>query len=98
MYDKGVSKLRVFLPNLNQVIIPCYLRQIKRFSYDQGIRNRAIACNRYVVEIPFMHIKAWKSLAGVVPREDFDILNDIWWWAVGFHNMKHDVLKPPMRL
>ena len=32
MYDKGVNKLRPLLANLNQVIIPCFLRKIKRFS------------------------------------------------------------------
>ena len=95
MYDKGVNKLRPLLDNLNQVIVACYLRGIKRFSYDQGVRNRAIACNRYVVEIPFMHVKAWKFLAGIVPREDFYLLNDVWWWAVGFHNLKHSVLRVP---
>ena len=31
MYYKGVNKLRPQLANLNQVIIPCYLRKIKRF-------------------------------------------------------------------
>lgn len=95
MYDKGVNKLRPQLKNLNQVIIPCFLRKIKRFSYEQGVRNRGIACCRAVVETPFHNIKAWKYLSGVVPRQHFDQLNHVWWFAVGFHNLKHDMLRVP---
>ena len=39
MYDKGVSKLRVHLANLNNVITPCFLRQASQFTVEQGIRN-----------------------------------------------------------
>ena len=100
IYDKGISKFRVFLPHLNQVITPCFLRHTKsnRFSVEEGIRNRGVACCRVVVEIPHKNIKAWRFLSGIVPREDFYLLNDVWWWAVGFHNFKHGVIKPPAGL
>ena len=43
-------------------------------------------------------MKAWKFLGGVVPEEDKYLLNDVWWWTMGFHNLQHDVLKPPAGL
>jgi hypothetical protein len=94
MYDKGVSKLRVHLANLNQVITPCYLRQTSRFTVEQGIRNRGVTCCRYIVEVPFANMKAWKFLGGIVPESDKYLLNDVWWWTIGFHNFKHHILKP----
>ena len=98
MYDKGVSKLRVHLKNLNHVITPCYLRKASKFTVEQGIRNRGVTCCRYIVEVPFSNMKAWKFLGGVVPEEDKYLLNDVWWWTMGFHNLQHDVLKPPAGL
>ena len=94
MYDKGVSKLRVHLENLNQVITPCFLRNADRFTVEEGIRNRGVTCCRYIVEVPFSNMKAWKFLGGVVPEEDKYLLNDVWWWTIGFHNLKHHILKP----
>ena len=94
MYDKGVSKLRVHLTNLNQVITPCYLRQAARFTVEQGIRNRGVTCCRYIVECPFSNMKAWDFLGGVVREEEKYLLNDVWWWTIGFHNLKHQILKP----
>ena len=98
MYDKGVSKLRVHLAKLNQVITPCYLRKAKQFTVEQAIRNRGVTTCRYVVEVPFSGIKAWKFLAGVVPFEDKYLLNDVWWWAVGFHNLNTKPLIPPAQV
>ena len=95
MYDKGVSKLRVHLPHLNEVIIPCFLRKAPRFTIDQGIRNRGVTCCRYVVEVPFSGMKAWKMLGDVVKEEDKPLLNYVWWWTIGFHNLNCAVLKPP---
>ena len=95
MYDRGVSKLRVHLLNLNQVITPCFLRKAKRFSVEDGIRNRGVTCCRYVVEVPFSNMKAWKMLSGIVPEEDKYLLKDVWWWTIGFHNLNCSVLKPP---
>ena len=95
MYDKGVSKLRVHLKHLNQVITPSFLRKQKRFSIGDAIRNRGVTCCRYVVEVPFSGMKAWKFLAGVVPSEDKYLLNEVWWWAAGFHNLTTRVLKQP---
>ena len=95
MYDKGVSKLRVHLPHLNEVIIPCFLRKTPRFTIDQGIRNRGVTCCRYVVEVPFSGMKAWKMLGDVVKEEDKHLLNYVWWWTIGFHNLNCAVLKPP---
>ena len=98
MYDKGVSKLRVHLENLNHVITPCFLRGASKFTVEQGIRNRGVTCCRYIVEVPFSNMKAWKFLGGVVPEEDKHLLNDVWWWTIGFHNLKHHILKAPAGL
>ena len=91
-YDKGVASLRAHLPNLNNVIVPCFLSG-GQYSAEQAIRNRAIATNRYVIEITYSRVKAWQMLAPVVLRDDFDKLNDVWWWAQGFCNLVYRPLK-----
>ena len=37
-------------------------------------------------------MKAWKFLGGIVSEEDKPLLNDVWWWTIGFHNFVHQVL------
>ena len=94
MYDKGVAKLRIHLPNLNEVITPCFLCNKKQFSVGEGIRNRGVASTRYIVEVIYARVKEWKMLADIVPYYDFDIINDVWWWSLGFQNMVKQPLKP----
>ena len=93
-YDKGVASLRAHLPNLNNVIVPCFLTG-GQYSAEQAIRNRAIATNRYVIEVTYSRVKAWKYLSPVVPRSDFKYLNHAWWWALGFANLTCRPLKKP---
>ena len=94
-YDRGVAKLRLHLPNLNQVLTPCFLRQAAKFTVEQGIRNRGITCNRYIVEVVFARETAWRFMGAVCRREDFHLLNWVWWWALGFQNLVNKPLKPP---
>ena len=54
-----------------------------------------MTCCRYVVEVPFSGMKAWKMLGDVVKEEDKPLLNYVWWWTIGFHNLNCAVLKPP---
>ena len=91
-YDKGVASLRAHLPNLNNVVVPCFLSG-GIYSAEEAIRNRSIATNRYVIEITYSRVKQWKMLSPTVPREDFCYLNDIWWWALGFCNLSYQPLK-----
>ena len=93
-YDKGVASLRAHLPNLNNVIVPCFLSG-GQYSAEQAIRNRAIATNRYVIEVTYKNVKAWQYLQPVVPRDDFKYLNHVWWWALGFANLTLRPLKRP---
>ena len=92
-YDKGVASLRAHLPNLNNVIVPCFLSG-GYYTAEQAIRNRAIATNRYVIEITYQRVKQWHMLKPEVPRKDFGYLNDVWWWALGFANYAYRPLKP----
>ena len=91
-YDKGVASLRAHLPNLNNVVVPCFLTG-GQYTAEQAIRNRAIATNRYVVEVTYAGVKAWKGLQPVVGRDDFRLLNSVWWWALGFGNFSLCPLK-----
>jgi hypothetical protein len=85
-YDKGIPSLRAHLVNLNHVYIPCFLSADKEYKYTsaEGSRNRAIAENRYVVEMTYSRVKAWRMLQPIAPREEFYLLNSVWWWALGF--------------
>ena len=91
-YDKGVASLRAHLPNLNNVLVPCFLSG-GHYSASQAIRNRAIACNRYVIEVTYSRVKMWEMLKPTVPVQDFEYLNDVWWWALGFCNLTCAPLK-----
>lgn len=93
-YDKGVASLRAHLPNLNNVIVPCFLTGGK-YTAEQAVRNRAIATNRYVIEVTYRRVKTWDMVSPVVPRGDFIYLNHIWWWALGFANLTMKPLKRP---
>ena len=64
-YDKGVAKLRLHLPNLNQVLTPCFLRGAARYTIEQGIYNRGVTCNRYIIEVVFARETEWRFLGGV---------------------------------
>ena len=98
MYDKGVAKLRIHLPNLNEVITPCFLAKKKRFTVTEGIRNRGVASTRYIVEVIYARGKAWRFLDGKVAAQDFGVLNYVWWWSLGFQNLAHKPLKVPAAL
>ena len=86
--------LPAFVPNLNNVIIPCFLTG-GQYSVEQAIRNRGVATNRYVIEITYARVKAWQYLSPVVQRGHFELLNDVWWWALGFANLTCRPLKQP---
>ena len=94
-YDRGVAKLRLHLKNLNQVLTPCFIKDAARFTVEQGIRNRGVTCNRYIVEVLFARETAWTFLGGVISHRDFHLANDVWWWAMGFQNLVCRPLKPP---
>ena len=78
---------------MNNVIVPCFLSG-GYYTAEQAIRNRAIATNRYVIEITYQRVKQWHMLKPEVPRKDFGYLNDVWWWALGFANYAYRPLKP----
>ena len=87
MYDKGCPHLRAYLPNFNNVLVPCFLRPSQgkdQFTFHEATYNRACASGRYVVEISYMRVKQWGLFAPVVLREDFQYLNDCWWWGLGY--------------
>ena len=96
-YDKGLPSLRPHLPNMNDVVLPCFLSKEHnhRYTVAQASRNRAVAQSRYVIEVVFKRVKQWRMLSPIVPREDFHHLNDVWWWALGFSNAMHKPMRAP---
>ena len=72
-------------------------RQAARFTIEQGIRNRGVTCNRYIVEVLFARNALWRFLGGEIKYDDFHLLNDVWWWALGFQNLVCRPLKPPAK-
>ena len=97
-YDKGIRGLRAILPHYNNVYMPCFLRPSEgktHFTIEEASLNKAVATNRYVVEIMYSRVKAWKILAGEIPHERFHLLDSAWFWALGFQNMFRAVLKQP---
>ena len=95
-YDKGVRGS--FLPNDNHRYQPCFLAPAKgkkKFTGVEAGGNKAIAKNRYVVEISYTRVKDWRILAGFVDREDFHLMNSAWLWSLGFGNLVLGMLRPP---
>jgi hypothetical protein len=76
-YDRGVAKLRLHLQNLNQVLTPCFIKQAARFTVEQGIRNRGVTCNRYIVEVLFACETSWKFMSGCIAHQDFHLVNGV---------------------
>ena len=96
LYDKGVPGMRAYLPNYNNVIVPCFVpSETRRFSVEQAGKNRAVATCRYVIEITYQRVKSWNMLQSVVPEENFQHLNSVWWWALGWSNLMCRFLQPP---
>ena len=77
-YDKGVASLRAHLPNLNNVVVPCFLSG-GQYSAEQAIRNRGVATNRYVIEITYARVKSWEMLKPTIIRDNFKYINHVWW-------------------
>ena len=75
MYDKGVRNLQLELPNLNEVITPCFLAKKTKFTLEQANKNRGVASTRYIIEVVYARVKSWKMLKNVVRYTDFSILN-----------------------
>ena len=64
-YDKGVPALRIFLPNMNHVL------KSGKYTGTEVTRNRAIASNRYVIEITYARVKQWGMLSGIAEYGHF---------------------------
>ena len=87
-----------FLPNDNHVYRPCFLAPAKgkvKFTGSEAAENKAVAKDRYVVEISYTRLKDWRILAGFVDREDFHLLNSAWLRTLGFGNLALGMLRPP---
>ena len=90
--------MRSVLPNYNHVFMPCFLAPASgktRFSGEEGVRNRGISRNRYVVEITYARVKLWHLLRDTVPVQNFHLIDATWWFALAFSNLCHDFLLPP---
>lgn len=96
VYDKGVRGR--FEPNNNFRYCPNFLAPARgktKFTGKEAGENKAIAVNRYVVEICYTRVKDWRILGGIADREDFHLLNSAWLWALGFGNIALGMLRPP---
>ena len=96
VHDKGVPGIRAYLPNFNNVIVPCFVpSETRQFSLEQVRKNRAIATCRCAIEIIYQRVKAWNMLQSLVPEEHFRYLNSVWWWALGASNLLCKFLQVP---
>lgn len=97
-YDKGVPGMRCCLPHFNHVWMPAFLAPARgktKFTREEHLQNRAVARNRYVIEICYSRAKDWQLLGSYARRETFHLLDSTWFWALGFSNLCCDHLQPP---
>ena len=89
--DRGFSKIRQLLPNLNFVYYPAFLRASERgaeqFTAAETTVSRTRAKLRYCIETAYSRISAWSYLADRVDYEKLSLANEVWHWAHGFSNM-----------
>ena len=89
-YDKGICGLQMILPNYNHVYMPHFLAPSEgktKFTLEEAVYNKAVATNRYVVEIAFQRVKASGSYSLV----RLDVSTFISWTPHGFGHLASQI-------
>ena len=86
--DKGFDGTSGFYPHYNPVIHPAFLTggNGAQFTEEQIDWNRKACEMRYTSEVVFSRFKRYGGLGGIVPRQHFPYLRDLWAWAHGMAN------------
>ncbi len=94
--DKGFDNTSGCYPKYNPVIHPAFLTggDGAQFTEDQLNWNRKACVNRYTSEVVFARVKKYGGLGGIVDRNRFHYLRDLWAWAHGMANY-YQCLKRP---
>ncbi len=86
--DKGFDGTSGYYPNYNPVIHPAFLTggNGAQFTEEQIDWNRKACEMRYTSEVVFSRFKRYGGLGGIVRRNHFPYLRDLWAWAHGMAN------------
>ena len=97
-YDKGECNMQAMCPNLNHCYVPTVVEGKARgatLTGQTGGHSRGVAENRYSIEVVYRCAKTFRLLAGKVNRSRMRWINPTWVWALGFHNVVHQIPRPP---
>ena len=97
-YDKWETNLKAMCPNLNHCYVPTVVDGKAKgatLTGQTGNHSRGVAENRYSIEVVYRGAKTFRLLQGKVRRSRMRWINPTWVWALGFHNVVHQVLRPP---
>ena len=94
--DKGFDGTCGFYPHFNPVIHPAFLTggNGAQFTEEQIDWNRKACEMRYTSEVVFSRFKRYGGLGGIVRRQHFPYLRDMWAWAHGMANYYNCLQEP----
>ena len=86
--DKGFDGTGSLYPNYNLVIHPAFLTggDGAQFTTKLIDWNRKACKLRYTSEVVYSRFKQYSGLGGIVPRQHFPYLRDMWAWGHGMAN------------
>jgi len=86
--DKRFDGTSTFYPYYNPVIHPAFLTggNGAQFIEEQIDWNRKACEMRYMSEVVFSRVKRYGGLGGIIRRQHFPYLRDLWTWAHGMAN------------
>ena len=95
--DKGFDGTSGYYPHYNPVIHPAFLTggNGAQFTEEQIDWNRKACEMRYTSEVVFSRFKRYGGLGGIVRRQHFPYLRDMWAWAHGMANY-YNCLQAPV--
>ena len=92
--DKGFDQTSGCYHTFIPVIHPAFLKKGMQFTPEQLEWNRRACELRYTCEVVFSRVKKRGNLGGIVGRNDFPYLRDIWAWAHGRANLYQPLQRP----
>ena len=76
--DKGFDKTSGYYPNVTPIIHPAFLKKGVQFTEEQLNWNRRACELRYTCEVVFSRVKNRCNLNGIIDRQSFPYLFDMW--------------------
>ena len=87
LYDKGGDKLQAYLPNMNTVATPAFIQGRAQFTQVELHESREKSARRYLIEVLYSRISAWRMLRDRMPYSFLKHANHCWFWAHGFSQL-----------